>query len=277
MLFTVVTVCYQAAESIGGTIQSLLKQTSGDYEYIIKDGGSEDKTLEIAESFRKRFEEKKLPFRIISQKDSGIYDAMNRAIDEAEGNYIYFLNAGDLFHQDDVLERIGFFAKERHDADILYGDVLFVDRGFCEIRKANHLDLKDGMTICHQGMFTKTALLKKNPFNLAYRVSADYDFTLGIFQNGGSFVYTGITVANYFGDGVSTLQMRKTIKEHEMIRKAYGLPDHQRENEIFIRKCEMTNKIKRVLPDCLWKVWCVKIKKRTEYRYHSEESENKTV
>jgi len=268
MLFTVVTVCYQAAGSIGNTIQSLLRQTSKDYEYIIKDGGSEDQTLEIAESFRERFEEKKIPFRMISQKDNGIYDAMNRAVDEAEGSYVYFLNAGDLFHQDDVLEKVGLFAGERPDADILYGDILFVDRGFCEQRKADHRELRDGMTICHQGMFARTALLKKKPFNTVYRISADYDFTLGVFQNGGSFVHTGVTVADYFGDGVSTVQMRKTINEHEMIRKAYGLPDHEKENERFIRKCEFNNAIKRLLPECLWKIWCTKIKKRAEYRYY---------
>lgn len=97
MMISVVTICFNEEKSLAATMGSVLSQTYDDFEYIIKDGGSTDRTLEIAEGFRQGFDERKIPFRIISGKDSGLYDAMNIAAEAASGSFVVFMNSGDLF------------------------------------------------------------------------------------------------------------------------------------------------------------------------------------
>ena len=128
--FTIITVCYNAEKYIKETVQSVLKQTFCDYEYIIEDGLSTDTTLKLAISLTDNNEK----VIINSIPDQGIYDAMNKALEHATGEYIFFLNAGDCFSDDRVLERTSAFL-DKHNADIAYGNIVQIDGEKESVRK----------------------------------------------------------------------------------------------------------------------------------------------
>ena len=119
-MISIITVCYNEERAIDDTIKSVFDQTYTDYEYIIKDAGSTDATVEKARKWENRFKEKNIPFKIVSGTDRGIYDGMNQGVEASSGEYVNFMNAGDRFFSDDVLMKI--FGGNDKDADLLYGD-----------------------------------------------------------------------------------------------------------------------------------------------------------
>lgn len=141
--FTIITCTYNAADVIKPTLDSILNQTWGQIEHLIIDGASKDDTVKVAEAYRQRSleEETEHDVRIISEPDRGLYDAMNKGLRLATGDYVVFLNAGDLLPNDDTLEKISNDVNERSDGKlpaVLYGDTDIVDeRGLCCI----HADL----------------------------------------------------------------------------------------------------------------------------------------
>ena len=123
---SIVTVCYNAERSIKSTIESVLKQTYTDYEYILIDGKSTDNTYKIVCSYDKKFKNRGVQYRHISEQDQGIFDAMNKGIQMARGRYINFMNADDKFHDSEVLETL--FANQELDDDVIYGNTVRVSR-----------------------------------------------------------------------------------------------------------------------------------------------------
>ena len=124
-LLSIVTVSYNAAESIGNTIRSVARQSWTDFEYLFIDGASKDATVAEIESQREAFASRGIPYRVISEPDRGIYDAMNKAIALAEGQWVLMLNAGDLLAEDTVLERV--FREPCDGADVLYGHMVVAE------------------------------------------------------------------------------------------------------------------------------------------------------
>ena len=118
---SVITVCYNEEKNIGSTLDSILSQDYAGLSCIVKDGGSEDATMDIVRKYAVAFDERNIPFTIISGKDKGIYDGMNTAVLQAEGDWILFLNAGDRFYSKKVLSEI-FIAKDWSRTDLIYGD-----------------------------------------------------------------------------------------------------------------------------------------------------------
>lgn len=141
--FTIITCTYNAADVIKPTLDSILNQTWGQIEHLIIDGASKDNTVKVAEAYRQRSleEETEHDVRIISEPDRGLYDAMNKGLRLATGDYVVFLNAGDSLPNDDTLEKISNDVNERSDGKlpaVLYGDTDIVDeRVLCCI----HADL----------------------------------------------------------------------------------------------------------------------------------------
>ena len=121
-MISVITISYNERDSIRGTIESVLGQTYHDFEYIIKDGGSSDDTVSIARAYEKAFVEKGIKFRLITARDKGIYDGMNAGVAEACGEWINFMNAGDEFFSNDVLEKV-FKNRDWSGTDLIYGDM----------------------------------------------------------------------------------------------------------------------------------------------------------
>lgn len=221
-MISIITVCYNAEKAIDRTIQSVLKQTCKNYEYIFVDGMSTDNTLKVIEKYVPAFKENGIKVRVVSERDRGIYDAMNKGSRLAEGDWINFLNAGDCFHDALVLERM---QKElEQQADIVVGEVVYVE-GFLGRRypHAELKELKNDMIFCHQAVFASRKLFVEKEFNQDYRFSADYDWLLYMYMKGYRFKCVEVIVADYDSEGVSNQNREKTLAEGERIRNKYGI------------------------------------------------------
>lgn len=202
--FTIITVCLNTENQISETIASVLEQTCTDFEYIIKDGVSKDQTVSIAQSYSPAFAERGIPFRIISQPDKGIYDAMNQAAQVALGKWVLYMNAGDQFADQYVLSMV-----EQHGhletADIVYGDrVESADAGYM-YRKAYPLErMRDRLPFCHQSVFAKRDLYDQLPYSLKYRLCSDYAFFFHWYLEKKRFAYIPIAICIFDRHGVSS-------------------------------------------------------------------------
>jgi glycosyltransferase involved in cell wall biosynthesis len=258
------------------TIESVLNQTSCDFEYIICDGKSTDKTVEIAESYRARFAEKGVDYIINSEKDKGIYDGMNTGIDLATGDYVYFLNAGDWFYSDDVVEKVVGYSVENSVPDVVFGNVANVERNVVGILKGRD-DLYNGMTMCHQAVFASTTLMKERKYNLKYRIMADYDFLFGLKIDGKSFSYIDKTIAYFSVGGVSSIKPRAFVSDyldiHKTKNKELGFFSKMRVYAATY-KTTVAHKIKKAMPEKTWYWWSLKVKKKTKLNSETPESEN---
>ena len=256
MRFSIVTVCFNEEDSVAGTIKSVLGQTSTSFEYIICDGASTDNTLKIAEEFKDEFKKRGIRYRLISEKDGGIYDGMNNGIKIAQGEYINFLNAGDRFHDESVLANIA-CEIETNKADIIFGDVILVERGFGKLIVSNDNVLDNGMSICHQSMFIKSKLMKKYPYNTRYRIVADYDFTLKMKRMGMCFKKSNIVIADFRAGGVSTTQTDRIAEEYYDIRSRTGISVNLDLLKKNMKKEYRYYKFREKLPMCVWRIYCI--------------------
>ena len=225
MLYSIVTVCYNASSLIEKTIKSVLAQDFTDYEYIIQDGGSTDNTLEIVNKFKGDFEMRNIPYIINSGKDNGIYDAMNRAVTYASGEYVIFMNADDCFYSQSVLSEVNKKISGKETLpDIIYGDCIIKElEMYFKFRKCFDL-IKDRMPFSHQACFTKRSLLLANPLNTNYKITADYDFILKSYINKNSFFDSEVCIALVTADGLSSIHMYDTFVEVNQVCGSLGVP-----------------------------------------------------
>lgn len=219
---SIVTVCYNAEKTIEHVLESVLSQTYQDFEYVIKDGGSTDKTMQMIDRYRERFLQRGIPFVVESEKDDGIYDAMNQAVKLCSGTWINFMNADDRFYNANVLEHI-FGQNEYETSHILYGDTLEVEFGeyyyYCK-----NLDLiTKRMPFSHQSTFAKRDVLLEYPFNLQYRIAADYDFLLTTYQAGLTFTDVNTIVSVVEKEGVSSLSLYDSFVQAVELHKNHGI------------------------------------------------------
>ncbi len=267
MKISIITVAFNEEKNIKKTIESVLNQTSDSFEYIICDGKSDDKTVEIAKEYKNAFSEKGVSYIINSEKDKGIYDGMNKGIDLATGDYIFFLNAGDWFYSDDVMENVVNGALSYKNPDVIYGNTVGLEKGVINYMDGDDTKLKEGMSICHQALFASTILMKEKKFDLKYKISADYNFALGLKMEDRSFVKIDIIVAYFSLDGVSTTNVAGCYNEHAAIKESYGIPVDKVKLKKSIRKNEIAQKIKSLIPYRLWIFWSSKIKKKQIARF----------
>lgn len=221
--FSVITVTYNAEKVLEDTIQSVISQTYHHIEYIIVDGASKDGTLTLIEKYRSHIQ------KIISEPDKGLYDAMNKGIELATGDYLCFLNAGDCFHEDDTLQRIVHSICSIELPDILYGETAIVDKDghFLRMRRLSAPDVltwksfKQGMLVCHQAFFVRHTLVEK--YDLHYRYSSDFDWCVRIMKKAHSLHNTHLTIIDYLDEGLTTRNHKASLKErfHIMV-KHYG-------------------------------------------------------
>lgn len=190
---SVATVCFNSAATIESTILSVINQTYNDIEYLIIDGKSSDETLSIVNSFADDNE-----IIVVSEPDKGLYDAMNKAADLASGDYILYMNSGDVFATNDVIEKVVPFL---HDSiDMCYGNVFRIkeDGEHLEKYHGRHKELKlalQGKMMCHQSMFTKVEVMRKYRFNLEYSITADFDFVNRLLRDKKRIEYVDIAVS----------------------------------------------------------------------------------
>ena len=211
---SVVTVCYNAADTIEETILSVLNQTYDNVEYIIIDGGSTDGTIDIIKKYADHLA------YWVSEPDKGIYDAMNKGIDAATGDYINFMNAGDLFPTSSVISDC--FSNAELNSVIIYGDWIEVFGNATMVKKASPLShLNSGMVCPHQSLFVSTDYHKKRPFNLKYKIAADYDLVYHAYKTEQSFRYSKVVISQYDmtpKNSTSLKNYKTLIREHLTIQ-----------------------------------------------------------
>lgn len=209
MRVSIVTVCLNAEREIEKTILSVINQTYSDLEYIVIDGGSTDGTKDIIRKYQH------LIAYYISEPDNGIYDAMNKGIDLATGEWINFMNAGDCFVNENVITNIAPALQGGHD--VVFGNTIMANGRQMKLSKGK-LYPDRFPKIGHQSSFVKTSLMKENHFNTKYIISADFDFLYKMYKGGKDFLYFDMEVAIYNMDGTSSNHRELLYREHCEIR-----------------------------------------------------------
>lgn len=190
MNVTIITVCRNHAKELEKTIQSVENQTWQKKEYIVIDGASTDETLEVIQQHGDSITQ------WISEPDQGIYDAMNKGIRLAQGQWVIFMNAGDTFASTDTLQRV---FQESQEADVIYGDVIKGEH----VKKAEPPHNAHRMFFCHQSAFVKTSCLREFPFDTTHRMSADFKQIKQLYLSGKTFRQLDFPVAVFDTQGVS--------------------------------------------------------------------------
>lgn len=201
--FTIITVAYNASDCIAKTIESVLNQSETPYEYIIVDGQSTDETVGIAQSYEKDFSDKDIIFRIYSEKDTGIYNAMNKGINMANGDYISFINAGD-WYENNAIKTISDVCIK--NIEMVYGSINYYTRDGRKIIKKSRKDkwIISTRNWNHPSMFMKTSVYKEKHLDEQYKVYADFDLFLKVRNERISFAVVDKVITNFVADGVST-------------------------------------------------------------------------
>lgn len=211
-LVTIVTVSYNAIDTIEETILSVVNQTYKNIEYIIIDGGSTDDTVNIIKKYADRIA------YWVSEPDKGIYDAMNKGIDVATGGWINFMNSGDAFYSSTVIQQV--VESLPNEADVIYGDTLLVYSWGNYLQKALSLSLmKHRVPFSHQSCFVKSNTMQETKYNTDFRICADYDFFYNLYSAGGKFDYLPICISKYEAEqGISANNAFEMIRESGRIK-----------------------------------------------------------
>ncbi len=205
--FTVITVTYNAENYLEETIRSIVEQENIYFEYIIIDGASKDNTLQIIKDY-----ESKIDF-FISEPDNGLYDAMNKGIEKAKGEYVIFMNAGDTFSENNILDNVKKTISLNVD-DVVYGDRFYIsESGQVDLQKAKPIEtVFERMPFGHQSCFIKRELLQARPFNTTYKYAADYDMIIDFYLQEKKFKYIEIPVCNFLHGGESESGIRPYVE-----------------------------------------------------------------
>lgn len=220
-IISVVTVVLNDVRNIERTIQSVINQSYSNIEYIVIDGGSSDGTIEIINKYKENIS------IIISENDKGLYDAMNKGTKMATGEWIIYMNSGDRFYNTGVLSKIFIDNFENvNNKSLIYSNTISEFGNFQKALKVKSLNLFwTGFPACHQSQIVRTSIAKSRPFNLKYKVSADYDFCYYVYKNYGEFIYLKditISICNS-AEGVSkTTDCKLILIDNFMISKQYS-------------------------------------------------------
>lgn len=213
---SIVTVCFNAVDTIEDTMLSVLNQTYDLVEYIIIDGGSTDGTVDKIKKYSNQLA------YWISEQDKGIYDAMNKGIKIATGDYINFMNAGDKFVSSEVIDLVAKQIISIPNTDVFFGLTKYEKNGLIK----DALNLKPfiysnrrfkQMGICHQSIFTEIRLAKTIMFDTSFRIAADYNMMMKIFNNKGSFVDLKIPISIFNINGISCNNWEERDREVAVI------------------------------------------------------------
>lgn len=211
MKLTIITICYNNKDGLANTIKSIKSQTWKEFEWIIIDGGSTDGSLEIIKHSGASF--------WCSETDRGPYDAMNKGVMRATGEYVIFMNSGDTFYEPETLIKV--FSK-KIDSDVIYGDALrFSADGSHDVKKEPSkmtLAYLYHYNLIHQSAFIKRILLLSNPYDLRFRIVADLKLWIQLILLNHSFTHCGEIVSRYNTDGISSMKNYQIVqKEREEV------------------------------------------------------------
>jgi glycosyltransferase involved in cell wall biosynthesis len=209
-LISIITVSYNAVSTIEETILSVINQDFESYEYIIVDGGSTDGTIEVIKKYQDKIS------LWVSEPDKGIYDAMNKGVGLAKGEWVNFMNAGDAFYDLNVFKKI--FSIDRESA-VIYGDnMLCYDWGKIVLSPDSLHNIRQYMVFGHQTVFMRKKILLKYPFDCSFKIAADYNLFYRIYTEKYLFEYIPQCISLFSAiDGVSSNNPRISFKEYARI------------------------------------------------------------
>ncbi len=225
MKVSIITICYNSAQTIAETIDSVVNQTYVDIEYIIVDGGSSDSTLKIINSFQSKVA------KVISEKDEGIYDAMNKGLRVATGDIIGFINADDVINSSDCIEKVvqQFISSE---SDVVYGDKIYVDPSdtskvvrYWTAGNYNKENYKKGWMTPHLSTYIKKELYDKHgEFRTSFKIAGDYELMLRfIYKNDARTTYLPIPIAKMRAGGISNSSISNIIRSNIEVYKSWKI------------------------------------------------------
>lgn len=237
--FTIITCTYNAATVLQRTLDSVLRQTYPCIEHIVQDGLSEDETCHMVEEYKDTndVESPAHNVTLYSEKDTGLYDAMNRALQRATGDYVVFLNAGDKLPCSSTLEQLA-AAIDKHQPlpGVLYGDTDIVDNDgnflyHRHLTPPQHLTWKSfrqGMLVCHQAFYVRSDVARATPYNVQYRFSSDVDWCIRVMKRCKeqhlTLLHSGLLLCHYLEGGLSKQYHRASLKERfKVMCRHYGI------------------------------------------------------
>ncbi len=221
---SIITICYNASSVIIPTLQSVASQNYKEIEYIVIDGASTDRTIRLVETY--------CPFaHILSEPDKGIYDAMNKGLQLATGDYVWFLNAGDAFRTPTTVQQVvNRILSAETLPEVVYGDTMIVDSNYNDLgtrrlRPPHNLKKQDflkGMLVCHQAFIVQRKVAPL--YDLRYKLSSDYDWCLKILEKSTLIIELQEVLVNYLQGGLSEKKHWQSLAERFCImRQHFGL------------------------------------------------------
>ncbi len=233
---TVATVTYNAERTLPRTLESVAAQTFPHIEHLIVDGCSTDCTMELIHRYVDANTGKACPhdIRVVREPDRGLYDAMNKALGLASGDYVVFLNAGDRLHGADTLRQV--FGRIDPDAPlpaVIYGETDLTDgegrfvrhRRLQAPERLTWKSFRNGMLVCHQSFYVRTDLARQEPYDLRYRFSADFDWCIRLLKRaerlGLPVCNSGLVLTDYLDEGLTTQNHRASLLERFRIMAAH--------------------------------------------------------
>lgn len=222
---SIITVCYNIKDEIERTCESIISQTSPNYEWIVVDGGSTDGTVDILNKYKDKMS------IFISEKDTGIYNAMNKGIKRATGEWCIFMNGGDCFTSNDIIEKFSQLDGIYKYADIIYGNVNIINKNGRNYQKIYPYPLTksffyNGNTINHQASFIKNELFNKyGLYNENYRIVSDLEKFIIFIINNSKFIRWNTTITNFHEGGISTTSINLLKKENLELNSKYFFPE----------------------------------------------------
>lgn len=222
---SIITVTFQAERYIEKTLQSISEQTCQDFEFILVDGESTDRTIEIAKKYGNRID------KLIIEKDEGLYDAMNKGLENATGDFVWFVNAGDYLTSKDLVNKLLPYLSD--DSDVVYSDTYFVNkagqvRGLRSELTPHKLPekltweaMEMGMLVCHQSFIARRSI---TPHYLLSNLSADLDWEIIILKQAKATVFFPTPLSYYLEGGISNQNLKRSlIDRYEVLIKHFGI------------------------------------------------------
>ena len=219
---SIVTIVYNDSSHIESTILSVIGQSYLNVEYIIIDGKSSDGTIDIVQKYMNQIDHLK------SESDTGLYDAMNKGLNTATGDYVLFLNSGDKLYHSNILQEIVDQLRDRLP-DVIYGETMIIAEDGSEIglrrlkapETLTWKSLKDGMLVCHQSFLVKRTIAPR--YNLQYKLSADYDWMLNVLRKSDYIVSTHKIISAFLDGSISKKNIKNSLRERfKIMVKNYG-------------------------------------------------------
>jgi len=241
-LFTIITVSFNAQGVIEKTIKSVITQNYDGFEYLIIDGGSEDGTVDVVSQYKNYIS------YFSSEKDGGIYYGMNKGIGKANGDYVLFLNAGDVFSDEEVLADVASFICNHPEADVVYGNSKQILEYGDYVVKPKEAYINNKMSISHQASFVKRGLLLSHLFDTRYRYAADFEQLSYFYLSGAKFCYIDRVISNVeMTDGATYRHYLESANEMYDIIEKRGI-DVSKERKLQIRRKKITRLIRNIIP-----------------------------